>query len=132
MVIFLDISRLNLLFHSFLLPLLFSINFLNIYITSQNQLIHLNILSGMISLLVGLGTYQKQWTFFETIDRVDKMLNKEFLVITPKKVIRSILWSIVIATNVLMIIFFFFNYFIYESLGIPALMLSVSYYWEVK
>lgn len=82
----------------------------------------------MISLLVGLGTYQKQWTFFETIDRVDKMLNKEFLVITPKKIIRSMLWSIVIATNILMIIFFFFNYYIYESLGIPALMLGISYY----
>lgn len=82
----------------------------------------------MISLLVGLGTYQKQWTFFETIDRVDKMLTKEFLVITPKKILQSILWSIVIATNLLMIVLIFLTYFIYESLGVPALVLSVSYY----
>lgn len=82
----------------------------------------------MISLLVGLGTYQKQWTFFEIIDRVDKMLNKEFHVITPKKVYQSILWGIVIAINILMIVLIFLTYFVYESLGVPALMLSVSYY----
>lgn len=82
----------------------------------------------MISLLVGLGTYQKQWTFFETIDRVDKTLNKDFCVVTPKKVDQSILWLIVIAVNVVMLFFIALTYVVYESLGVPAMMLSASYF----
>lgn len=82
----------------------------------------------MISLLVGLGTYQKQWTFLETIDRVDKMLNKEFLVITPKKIYRSMIWGVIIAVNIMMVFLILLTYFVYESLGVPALMLSVSYH----
>lgn len=82
----------------------------------------------MISLLVGLGTYQKQWTFLETIDRIDKMLNKEFRVLTPKKVYQKMLWGVVIAVNVLMLLSIALTNFAYTSLGIPAMMLSVSYY----
>jgi hypothetical protein len=82
----------------------------------------------MISLLVGLGTYEKQWTFLETIDRVDKMLSKEFLVITPKKVYQSLLWGIVIGINILLIVLVLLTYFVYESLGVPSLMLCISYY----
>lgn len=82
----------------------------------------------MISLLVGMATYQKQWTFLETIDRIDKMLNKDFLLITPKKVYQKILWFAIIATNVLLFIIFFSFYIIYENLGIPSLMICISYY----
>lgn len=82
----------------------------------------------MISLLVGVGTYQTQWKLLETIDHIDKMLNKEFLVITPKKVTRTILWCIVIFVNIMLFLLMAFTYYIYENLQIPPLIICASYY----
>jgi hypothetical protein len=82
----------------------------------------------MISLLVGLGTHKKQWTFFEILDRVDKVLSKDFSVITPKKVIKKILWIIVISVNIMLFLLIAFTYIVYENLGIPSLLICASYY----
>lgn len=45
---------------------------------------------GMISLLVSMCTFRKQWTFFEVIKSIDDILSKDFAVITPKKIMRLI------------------------------------------
>lgn len=82
----------------------------------------------MISLLVGLGTYQKQWVFLETIDRIDKIMNKDFSVITPKKISQTILWAIVIGVNILLFLIISMTYYVYELLGIPSMMICASYY----
>lgn len=89
---------------------------------------YINLIKGMISLLVGLGTYQKQWTFLETLDRIDKMLTKDFSVITPKKINRTILWFIVALVNILLFLLIALTYFIYENLKIPSLTICASYY----
>lgn len=82
----------------------------------------------MISLLVGMGTYQKQWKFLETIDRIDKTLNKDFCVITPKKISQKILWVIVFGINVMLFLLIALTYYVYESIDGMARMICASYY----
>lgn len=82
----------------------------------------------MISLLFGIGTHQKQWVFLETLDRIDKMLTKDFSVITPRKISRTILWIIVVVVNIMLFLLITLTYFVYENLGIPPLTICASYY----
>lgn len=82
----------------------------------------------MISFAVSLLTHQKQWTFFEQIDKIDHVLKHDFSVITPKKVARVIVSGSLIFINILLILLTTMSYIIMESLGIPAFRVCLSYY----
>lgn len=83
----------------------------------------------MISLAINLCTYRKQWTFFETICEVDDILTKDFNLVTPKKVFRHFITSVVVAVNVGLIILVGFTYYLYESiLEISNYNIYISYY----
>lgn len=82
----------------------------------------------MISLIVSLMTHQKQWSFFERIDQIDRVLTNDFAIITPKKVSRTIVTGLLIFINVVLIILTLSSYFIMKSLGLPAVMVCMTYY----
>lgn len=82
----------------------------------------------MISLVVAVLTYRKQWKFFETLNQVDNVLSRNFSIITPKKIGRTIVVAVVCVTNVILLLLVALTYFVFETLQIPSLMLCVSYY----
>jgi hypothetical protein len=82
----------------------------------------------MISLIVGVITHRKYWSFYEILDHVDKTLSKDFSIITPRKVARTMIMSVLTGVNLVLFLLVAITYYVYESLEIPSLMLSLSYY----
>ena len=92
-------------------------------------IIVIDLVSGMISLAINMCTYNKQWTFFETICEVDDILTKDFNLVTPKKVFRFFTSFLVVAINVGLIVLVGFTYFLYESyLKLSNYNIYISYY----
>ena len=91
---------------------------------------------GMIALMVAITTFRKQWTFFETLKNVDDILSKDFSVITPKKISRTISYLVIaFVCHVLVIITVTSFYAYYEVLkflpyavGISYLLVNLPYY----
>lgn len=84
---------------------------------------------GMISLLVAMCTFRKQWTFFEMIKSVDDILSKEFAVITPKKVTFTITLAVIgflciVITSLVCMVFYMYS----EIMGIPSYVICFSYF----
>ena len=71
-----------------------------------------------------MGTFRKQWTFFETMAEVDSILSTDFAVITPKKIFRSITIILMILQNAVLLLLFLFMFFVY-SMVIKASPLHV-------
>lgn len=87
------------------------------------------VLSGIISLIIALLTFKKQWKFYEMLKDVDDVLNKDFKLLTPKRIFESIL-KISIALLVMIIsILIALTYFVYDVLlGISSMRICISYF----
>lgn len=74
-------------------------------------------------------TFKKQWRLFELMDGVDEVLRKDFTLLTPKQVYRTIL-QISIAIMLLIIISLItLTYYVYNVLlQFPSWMISISYF----
>lgn len=70
-------------------------------------------MAGMISLLVAICTFRKQWTSFEMLKSVDDVLTNDFRVITPKKIYRTIALASMILLFTLMLLLVIVSYYIY-------------------
>lgn len=83
----------------------------------------------MLSLLIALCTFRKQWSFFEMLHSIDEIFTKDFALITPKKIFRDISILMIVMLNILLIILVFITYFVYNRvLGIPSWLICISYY----
>ena len=82
----------------------------------------------MISLVVSLLTHQKQWSFFERVDQIDHILKNDFAILTPKKIARTIVLGFLLFINLSVILLIIMSYYVIEMLGLPSLMLCISYY----
>lgn len=95
----------------------------------ENSIHQLFTIAGMLSLLVAILTYRKQWTFFEMVNNVDEVLIKDFAVITPKKVYRKIIFIFIMLLNMMLALLVVLTYYVYHVvLEIPSLLICVSYY----
>src|SRR5690349_16123515 len=72
----------------------------------------------MVSLVIAMSTFRKQWTFFEMMKSVDDGLTKDFAVLTPKKIFR--------------ILAYFFIYFITSFLFVVVVNTYSIYVYELK
>lgn len=82
----------------------------------------------MIALLVAITTFRKQWTFFETLKNVDDVLSKDFAVLTPKKIARTITYLVLVfVCYILVVITVTSFYAYYEVLGFLPYAVSISY-----
>lgn len=83
----------------------------------------------MISLVITMCTFRKQWTFFEMLKTADDVLSRDFAVITPKKFYRSFAWIATISINIFMTIVVFMTYLLFSTvLRVPSFVVSFSYY----
>lgn len=83
----------------------------------------------MISLLACMFTFRKQWTYFEMLESVDVIFNKDFAVITPKKIYRKVTLLILLILNVMLVALVVITYYTYNAvLGIPSTKICISYY----
>lgn len=83
----------------------------------------------MISLLVAMCTFRRQWAFFEKIKNIDDVLSKDFAVITPKKIFRTIALLLILFLNAVLFGVLVVNYYTYSTvLGIPSIGICISYY----
>lgn len=83
----------------------------------------------MLSLLVALCTFRKQWTFLELLHSVDEIFTKDFALITPKKIFRTISLFMIALLNVMLIVLVAITYYVYSLfVGIPSWLICISYY----
>lgn len=83
----------------------------------------------MASLLIAMGTFRRQWKFFEIMESVDEILKKDFAVITPRKIFRLAASTFIIALNVFLFGLLVLTYYTYTSvLDFSPVSLCISYY----
>lgn len=83
----------------------------------------------MASLLIAMCTFRKQWTFFEMLDGIDEVLNKNFAVITPKKVyqILSLLTLLFLTSGLIALVGI--TYYVYSMvLQVSSTKICISYF----
>lgn len=82
----------------------------------------------MVSLVIALAVFRKQWTFFEMMKSVDDSLKNDFAVITPKKIFRFISYLIIglLVTFLMSMIGSVFFVCVYV-LGIDPIFMCTSY-----
>lgn len=81
----------------------------------------------MVSLIVAMCTFHKQWTFYEMVKSVDDDLTKDFAVIIPKKIFRLLAELIIIVLSLFLLLVVVITYFIYiHVLKINSFFLCLS------
>lgn len=89
----------------------------------------ISLIAGMLSLIVAMSTFRKQWTFLEMIKSVDDILTKDFCAITPKSVYRDMSILNMIALNIMLVVLVLFMYYVNsQAIGISSLLICLSYY----
>jgi len=87
------------------------------------------LLSGIISLIIAILTYKKQWKLFEMMDGVDEILRRDFTLLTPKQVYSTII-QISIAVSIMIIgCLISLTFYVYNVvLNFPSWMICISYF----
>lgn len=83
----------------------------------------------MVALVVAMCTFRKQWTFFETLKEVDDILTKDFAVITPKKIFRTITYFFLTLNNLALFGLLVLAYYVFSTvLQTQPINICISYY----
>ncbi|CRK98214.1 CLUMA_CG011577, isoform A [Clunio marinus] len=87
-----------------------------------------SLMISLISILMTLFTFRKIWTLFEMIVDVDIILNKDFSLIVPKRVHRTINYITVIILHVIYLVLLCVTYYIFNlTLGLDSYIICIDY-----
>jgi 7tm Chemosensory receptor len=83
----------------------------------------------MTSLSIAMCTFRKQWLFFELLDGIDDVLNRDFAVITPKKIYRLLAIFSLLLLMAGLIVLVAITYYVYSIvLNVPSMKICISYF----
>jgi 7tm Chemosensory receptor len=82
----------------------------------------------MVSLLIGLFTFRKQWTLSEMLYQIDKILKRDFKVITPKKITRTIIITTICMLGAAVLALQIMAYIVFQYLKIFSPILCITFF----